>query len=243
MEIIPAIDIRGGKCVRLYQGDYEKETVYSENPLDVARTWEAQGASRLHIVDLDGAKKGIPVNLKLVEKITSLINIPVQLGGGIRTLESALSAIGSGVSRIIIGTAAAENSHALSGLCQEIGPDSLIVSIDTRGNKVAVRGWTQSSNMTATELVQRVESVGIQRFVYTDVSRDGTLTEPNFDSIRLLLSRTQLKMLVAGGISSVKHLKRISDLGAEGAIVGKAAYTGEIDICDAIQSFNQSAHS
>ena len=236
MEVIPAIDIRGGRCVRLFQGDYSRETVFSESPLDVAIHWAREGAARLHIVDLDGAKDGAPVNTGLVGDIASSVQVPLQLGGGIRTLEDAKESLALGVSRIIMGTAAIEGPDIIQEVCRELGPEAVMVSVDARDGYVAVRGWTENTMVRASELVERIETIGVRRFVYTDVTRTDTLTEPNFAAIEDLIGRTGLKMLVAGGISSLGHLARMSQLGVEAAIVGKAVYTGDVDLREAIDA-------
>ena len=237
MLIIPSIDIRDGKQVRLYQGDYGRETVYSESPLEVAEHWAALGASRLHIVDLDGARAGAPVNLELVGEIASSVPVPVQLSGGIRTPEAASRAVSMGVGRVVLGTAAAEEPRQVKLMCRELGADAVVISIDARDGHVVVQGWTRSGGVQAHEMVVRAAEMGVGRFVYTDVSRDGTLTEPNFRAIDDLARRTELKMLVAGGVSSIDHLHRLDELGVEGAIIGKAAYTGDIDMAQAIGAF------
>ena len=236
MEVIPAIDIRAGRCVRLYQGDYEQETVYSESPGDVARQWSDMGARRLHVVDLDGAKAGGPVNFDVVHEIASAVDVPVQLGGGIRTIEVAREALSFGVSRVIVGTAAVEDPAFVEELCRELGAEAVVVTVDASDGIVLKRGWTESSTEHVSEVVERIEQIGVRRFVYTDVGRDGTLTEPNFPAIEALERKTPLKMLVAGGISSVDHLVRLSKLGIEAAIVGKAVYSGDIDLRRAIEA-------
>lgn len=236
MEVIPAIDIRGGRCVRLYQGDYGRETVYSERPLVVAARWVGMGASRLHVVDLDGAKVGAPVNIRLVGDIASSVDVLVQYGGGIRTLGTARDAVSLGVSRVIIGTAAVEVPSLVAEACQELGPEAVVVSVDAREGYVVERGWTRKTRVLASDLIKGIESAGVRRFIYTDVARDGTLTEPNFRAIEELKGKTDLRMLVAGGISSVGHLRQLSQLGVEGGIVGKALYTGDINLRDAIDS-------
>ena len=235
MELIPAIDIRDRKCVRLYQGDYNKETIYSKSPSDVAVRWETAGASSIHIVDLDGAKAGTPVNLDLVENIVSSVNIKVQLGGGIRTLESAEKARSIGVNRIVMGTTAVQDPNSIQKICEEIGSETFVVSIDAKDSQVVINGWTQDSTLDIFELINRIESMGVKRFVYTDITKDGTLTNPNFKTIEQIANKTSLNMLVAGGISSTEHLITLSELGIEGAIVGKAIYTGDIDIQKANQ--------
>ena len=237
MEVIPAIDIRGGKCVRLYQGDYGRETVYSESPLKVASHWVETGATRLHVVDLDGARAGAPVNIELVGAIASSVEAPVQCGGGIRTLETARAMLSLGVSRVVIGSAAVEaGPEFVESACRELGPDAVVVGVDARDGHAAIRGWVHSTDLTVADLVSRVEAAGVRRIVYTDISRDGTLTEPNFDAIEAVMGMTSLKVLAAGGISSVDHLSRLARLGVEGAIVGKAVYTGDIDLRQAIDA-------
>ena len=234
MQVIPAIDIKGGRCVRLYQGDYERETVFSDSPLDAAARWVGDGASRLHVVDLDGAKAGAPVNIGIVGEIAASVPTPVELGGGIRTLDTAKEAISRGVNRVVIGSAAVEGPALVEEMCRCLGAESVVVSVDARDGYVVVRGWTKRSRLLTSELVKRIEALGVLRFVYTDVARDGTLTEPNFRAIEDLAGRTQLKMLVAGGISSLGHLVKMSEIGVEAAIVGTAVYTGAIDLREAI---------
>ena len=236
MEVIPAIDIKGGKCVRLYQGDYERETVYSERPLVVASRWAGMGASRLHVVDLDGAKTGSPVNIDLVGGIASSVAAAVQYGGGIRALETATRAVSLGVDRVIFGTAALEEPRLVEEARDELGPEAVMVSVDARDGYVVEQGWTRRSRVSASELVKQLEAAGVRRFIYTDVARDGTLTEPNFRAIEELASVSELSMLVAGGISSVGHLQTLAQLGVEAAIVGKAVYTGDINLRDAIDA-------
>ena len=243
MEIIPAIDIKGGRCVRLYQGDYERETVFSESPLEVASHWVQEGALRLHVVDLDGAKVGTSINIDLVADIASSVKVPVQLGGGIRTLEAARSALSLGVGRLVIGTAAVDGPLVVAEMCRQLGAETVAVSIDVRDSYVAVQGWTQSSRLSGPEMVRRVGAAGVQRFVYTDITKDGTLTEPSFRAIEAVAGQTELNMLVAGGISSVDHLLKLSRLGVEGAIVGRALYTGDIDLREAIEAVQHSEKS
>lgn len=234
MEVIPAIDLRGGKCVRLYQGDYGRETVYSDDPLETALRWVDMSAERLHIVDLDGAKQGYPANLHIVSAIASSVGVQVHLGGGIRSLETAHSVISAGVSRIMLGTAAVEDTALIRSLVQEIGSERLIVSVDAKDGQVALRGWTQSSNTLAADLITDMAGLGVVRFLYTDISRDGTLTEPNFRAVGTLTAQSDIHLLAAGGIASVEHLERLAALGVEGAIVGRAIYTGDIDLAKAI---------
>ena len=241
MEVIPAIDLRGGKCVRLYQGDYAQETVYSDDPLHTALRWVDMGAARLHIVDLDGARDGKPANLGAVERIASAVDVPLHLGGGIRDIATARAAIDAGVSRIMLGTAAVEDADLIGALLGEFGAASVIISVDAKDGKVALRGWTEGSGALATELVADMAALGVTRFLYTDISRDGTLTEPNFDGVSALVNQGGIHLIAAGGISAVAHLKRLAAIGAEAAIVGRAIYTGDIDLREAIAVVGKSA--
>ena len=238
MEVIPAVDIRGGKCVRFYQGDYDKETVYSDSPVEVASHWASIGASRIHVVDLDAAKAGTPVNIEIVADIASSVPAELQVGGGIRTVEAARDAVSLGVRRVVIGTAAIEGERLIREMCRELGGESVVVSIDAKDGYAAAQGWTKSSRLSVSDMVTRIEAAGVQRFVYTDVARDGTLTEPNWSAIEDLAGTTDLKMLVAGGISSTEHLVRLSQVGVEAAIVGTAIYTGDIDLREAMEALD-----
>lgn len=234
MEVIPAIDLKGGKCVRLYQGDYRQETVFSEEPIDIARRWQSLGARRLHIVDLDGAAKGELCHISLIEEIARAVPIPLQLGGGLRRIEAIAQALELGVARAILGTAAIEDRTLIQEACHRFG-NRIIVSIDARDGYVATHGWQERTEVTAIELVQRMASIGVERFIYTDITRDGTLTEPNFDAVAELVAKTSLPIIAAGGIASLEHLKKLFRIGVEGAIVGRALYTGDIDLKQALE--------
>jgi phosphoribosylformimino-5-aminoimidazole carboxamide ribotide isomerase len=239
MEVIPAIDLRGGKCVRLYQGDYDRETVYSEDPIEVAARWVCMGATRIHIVDLDGAKDGAPANIEVIEGIASSVSVPVQLGGGIRSVEDARMALSLGVDRVMVGTAAIENPDLIQNMREALGAEAVVVSVDARDGYVAVKGWTQSSRTLASDLIQHMTEMGVLRFLYTDIARDGTLSEPNFPSIEALASQTKAHLMAAGGISSIDHLVRLDALGVEAAIVGKALYTEDIHLEKALETLNK----
>jgi phosphoribosylformimino-5-aminoimidazole carboxamide ribotide isomerase len=238
MDIIPAIDLRNGKCVRLFQGDYEKETVFSANPVLMALRWQSEGARRLHIVDLDGAAKGEPSNLEAIEDIIAAIDIPVQVGGGIRSIETIEQLFATGVERAIMGTVAVEKPDLVKEACQRFS-DRIIISIDAKDRMVATRGWLQKSTTTASELASKMIELGVTRFIYTDISRDGTLTSPNFEAIAELLSQVNVPVIAAGGISSVQHLTKLAELGVEGAIVGKAIYTGDIKLGEAFKAIRE----
>lgn len=233
MEIIPAVDIKGGKCVRLYQGDYQKETVFSENPVDVAMDWKAQGAQRLHLIDLDGAAKGEPRNIAAVEAIVKRVNLPVQLGGGIRDQATVDRLLNTGIDRVILGTVVVENPELVKTLCRRYGK-AIVVGIDARDGYVATRGWVQRTEIKALELGLQMRDLGVRRIIYTDIKRDGTLTGPGFEDIAEMVKGVQLPVIAAGGISKLNHLKKLKKLGVEGAILGKALYTGDINLKEAL---------
>jgi phosphoribosylformimino-5-aminoimidazole carboxamide ribotide isomerase len=233
MEVIPAVDIKGGKCVRLYQGDYLKETVFSENPVDVAMGWRAQGARRLHVIDLDGAAGGKPRNITVIEDIVKRVNLPVQLGGGIRDEATVAKLLDIGVDRVILGTVAVENQELVKSLCQKYG-ETIVVGIDARDGYVATHGWVKGTKTKALELALRMAALGVRRIIYTDIKRDGTLTEPGFEAIAKMVKGVKVPIIAAGGISKLSHLKKLAELGVEGAILGKSLYTGDIKLKEAL---------
>lgn len=238
MEVIPAIDLLEGRCVRLYQGDYSLSEVFSENPVDVALQWVEQGATRLHLVDLDGAKVGHPVNTKTIETIVQAIRIPVQVGGGLRDRTGVAQLLDIGVHQVILGTAAVENYPLVEQLCAEF-PDKIIVGIDARNGRVATRGWVETSNVAATDLAQQMAKLGVAAIIYTDIHRDGTLAGPNRDALRELASSISIPIIASGGISSITDLLSLlalEPLGVTGVIVGKALYTGNVSLKEAIQA-------
>ena len=236
MDIIPAIDLRSGLCVRLHQGDYLKQTVYSDDPVGVALRWQREGASRLHVVDLDGAATGKPVNFDVIVDIAAKIDILLQVGGGIRSQETAELLLDGGADRVVLGTAAVEDPGLIRRLCERWGGDSVVVAVDARDGQVAIKGWTEGTSVSAATLVERMEVLDVGRFLYTDISRDGTLTQPNFGAIRELVHHTKYPILASGGISSTEHVVRLADIGVEGAILGSALYTGAVDLQNAIQA-------
>ena len=242
MEIIPAIDIKAGRCVRLYQGDYRQETVFSDDPVGVALGWQRQGATRLHLVDLDGAATGELVNMDVIKSIAAQANVPLQVGGGIRTAEAASTLLGMGAERVVLGTAAVEDTGLMEELIRDRGAGAIIVAVDARDGMVAVKGWTQSTAVTALDLVRRMEEIGVARFLYTDISRDGTLTEPNFGAVSDLVRSTDSRIIASGGVSSLEHISRLAGMGAEAAILGRALYTGDLDLGAAIKASKTSEH-
>ena len=233
MEVIPAIDIRGGRCVRLSQGDYERETVFDDDPLAVAVRWAALGARRIHIVDLDGAREGQQVNAGLVRRIVRTVDAAVQTGGGLRDLATVRAALDDGVNRVVLGTAAVRDPDLLREAVA-VARDRLIVSVDARNGIVQLQGWTEGSDVTATSLIRQLASIGVERIVYTDIDRDGVRGSPNFEMYEALVSETSIAVIAAGGVSSLDDLRRLSDCGVEAAIVGRALYTGEVALPEAL---------
>ena len=220
--------------MRLYQGDFGRETVYSEDPLAVARQWQEQGACRLHLVDLDGAAQGDPVNLDIIAAIVAQSGIPVQVGGGVRTSATAEKLLSLGVERVGIGTAAVRNPDLVRQLCQDGGSPRVVVALDARDGLVAVQGWLEKTSVTAVELGKRMAELGVERLLYTDISRDGTLSEPNFSANAELVESTGLAILASGGVASLDHITQLAKIGAEGVIVGRAFYTGDLELPAAI---------
>jgi phosphoribosylformimino-5-aminoimidazole carboxamide ribotide isomerase len=232
MLVIPAVDIKGGKCVRLEQGAMDRETVFSEHPEQMAVQWEMKGAEKLHIVDLDGAVTGRPVNKKVIQRITKRLSIPVELGGGIRSLDAIEEYIDLGIDDVIIGSAAYKDPDLVTAACERF-PGRIIVGIDTRDEHVAVQGWTESTGVSAIEMAKGFEGVGVKSFIYTDIARDGMKSGPNIGSIRRFVRATTLPVIAAGGISSVKDIEELVGLqgdGLKGIIIGRALYDGLIDL-------------
>ena len=232
MLIIPAVDIKGGKCVRLEQGAMDRETIFSEHPEQVAIQWEMKGAKKLHLVDLDGAVSGRPVNKKLIQRITEALSIPVELGGGIRSLDTIEEYIGSGVDEVIIGSAAYKDPDMLGVACERF-PGRIIAGIDARDEYVAVQGWTESTGVSAIEIAKGFEGIGVKSLIYTDIARDGMKSGPNIESIRRFARATNLPVIAAGGISSVEDIEKLLTLtvdGLRGVIIGRALYDGVIDL-------------
>ena len=239
MEIIPAIDIRGGMCVRLTQGDYSQETVFDDDPLNVVDRWLISGANSIHIVDLDGARSGLAVNQSLIRRmVNSSSDLNIQLGGGIRSSEIVEEYINLGVNRLILGTAAVKDQKLVQWQIDTWGTESLVISIDARNGFVEIDGWTKNSGILASELIAQMMNLGVQNFLYTDILKDGMLTEPNYKFIEELLNKFDIKLQVAGGISSLTHLEKLNELGVNYAIVGKAIYTGGIDLSQATKIYN-----
>lgn len=239
MELIPAIDLKDGACVRLYQGDFEQATVFDTDPVNVARRWAEQGATRLHLVDLDGARAGRPVNTAAIRAIVQAVDIPVQLGGGLRTAEAVEAAFETGVQRVILGTVAVRNPALVEQLTARFD-SRIIVGVDARDGQVATAGWTETAvSVQATELVDQMARLGVQRIIYTDIARDGTLTEPNYTATEALIRPGGPAIIASGGVATIEHILRLSALGVEGAIVGRALYTGAIAIPAALAALRR----
>ena len=237
MEIIPAIDLRDGKCVRLIQGDYSRETVFSGDPTEIAKKWINLGAKRLHIVDLDGAASGSgsSANQKVIAAIVKEVRAPVQTGGGVRSMGVLDHLLGIEIDRVILGTSAINDKNFVQeAVAKHKG--RVIIGIDARGGMTAVNGWKEQTSIRAVELAWEMQRIGAQRIVYTDISKDGMLEGPDFNSLTELLDKTSLKVIASGGITTIDHLKRLADLGAEGAIVGRAIYTGALDLEQAVKA-------
>jgi phosphoribosylformimino-5-aminoimidazole carboxamide ribotide isomerase len=234
VEVIAAVDIRGGRCVRLTQGDYARETVFEDDPVLAARRWAELGARRIHVVDLDGARDGRQANAAIVRAIAQAVPCPVQTGGGIRNLEAFESAIAGGVDRVAVGTAAVKDPEYLR-LAIERAPSQLIVSVDARDGRVSLQGWTEGTDLNATVFIEDLEQLGVQRIVYTDISRDGVAGSPNFDMYERVASKTSLAVVAAGGVSRVEDVRRLAECGVEAAIIGRALYTGDVDLREALE--------
>ncbi len=238
MLIIPAIDIKDGRCVRLFQGEMDKETVYFDKPVDAARHWRGQGATFIHIVDLNGAVQGRPVHTGEVAMICRETGLSVELGGGLRSVEAVEVALQLGVSRAVIGTAAYENSEFLRALCEKF-PRKIVVGIDARNGKVAVKGWKETTSMDAVELAKRCEAHGAARIIYTDISRDGTRAGVNTDETIKIARAVKIPIIASGGVATlddIRALKPLEKEGVEGVIVGRALYAGSFTLTDAISA-------
>ena len=237
MIVLPAIDLRGGKCVRLVKGDFSKETVYSEQPEEMARKWQEQGAEYLHIVDLDGARSGSPQNMFVLKRIIEAVDIPVELGGGIRSMDTIESMLDMGVERVILGSVAVRDPDLVRDACLEFD-NRIAVGIDAKDGIVAVEGWGVSGDMDAVELAMRMGDVGVQTIIYTDISRDGTLDGVNVEATADLARSTGVSIIASGGVASlsdIEALKQRETDGIAGVILGKSLYSGAIELPKAIE--------
>lgn len=232
-EVIPAIDILDGKCVRLTQGDFARETVYSDDPVATAQRWEAASAPRIHIVDLDGSRAGRPTITPILRRIRAAVDLPLEVGGGLRSIASITELIEAGVQRVVLGTAAVENEALVIEAVERYG-DGIIVGVDARDGIVATHGWTKAERVSAFDLVKQMEAQGVVRFIYTDIARDGILEGPNFDAVAQLQQATSAAVIASGGVTTIEQLRRLAEMGVEGAIVGRAIYSGHLDLRAAV---------
>lgn len=239
MIVIPAIDLKDGRCVRLRQGRLQDETVYSQEPAEVARRWEDEGAQLLHVVDLNGAVEGAPRNRTAIEAILKAVTIPIQIGGGVRTLETMEAYLSSGIERVVLGTAVVRDRALLEEACRRF-PGRVIVGVDAKGGKVAVEGWTDVADHDATDFAGRLSGLAIYAVIYTDIARDGMLEGPNMDGLRCMTAVCPVPLIASGGITRTDDLRSLRALGPKviGAIVGKALYEGMLDLRTAMAAAN-----
>jgi phosphoribosylformimino-5-aminoimidazole carboxamide ribotide isomerase len=238
MIILPAIDIKDGQCVRLYQGDYAQVTTYDTDPMKVAQRWQSEGASWLHIVDLDGAAAGHPVNVESIKRIRASTSSYVELGGGMRSLMDIRQMFDLGIDRVVLGTVALTDRALLEAALTYWG-ERIAVGLDARNGWVAISGWRETSQVQATSLATELNACGVQRFIYTDIARDGALNGPNLEALREMQRMISCSLIASGGVSSIDDLRSIAALNIEGTIVGKALYTGNVDLATAIQEFER----
>jgi len=238
MIILPAIDIKDGRCVRLYQGDYDQVTTYDDNPVRVALRWQEAGAHWLHVVDLDGAAAGHPVNSNLIRDMRKETTFHIEVGGGLRTLEDIDLMLQLGVDRVILGTVAIKDPTLLKEALLR-WEERIVVGLDARAGKVAISGWRENSQVDAVALAQELCTLGVKRFIYTDISRDGSLQGPNLAALQTMQRAVSCAVIASGGVSSLADLRALAAVGVEGAIVGKAIYTGDVDLAIALRELER----
>jgi phosphoribosylformimino-5-aminoimidazole carboxamide ribotide isomerase len=233
MHILPAVDIKNGKAVRLLRGEKDQETVYSSSPLDMAKRWETEGATYLHVVDLDGAFDGVSENEKFIKEIAMALDIPVEVGGGIRTLDKAKRLVDYGVERVIIGTKALESRHFIDQLVKEL-PGKINIGVDARDGKVAIKGWTETSGTDSEEFLKSLDGSGVSGIIYTDISRDGAMAGVNVQAMKMACNATSIPVIASGGVTSVQDITSLRQLPLFGIIVGKALYEGAMTLPQAM---------
>lgn len=233
MDLWPAIDLRGGKCVRLLQGDYDRETVFGADPVAMAGDFVARGARRLHIVDLDGARAGEPLQADLVGRMVRAAGVPCQIGGGIRTRDTVAAYLAAGVQRVVLGSVAIEQPDLLRAAALDF-PGQVVLGLDARAGRVAVRGWLETSPLTAVEVARRHADLPLAGVVYTDIARDGMLAGPNLEALRDMIAATPLPVIASGGVATADDIRQVAASGAVGCIVGKAIYTGAVTLAAAL---------
>lgn len=238
MLILPAIDLRGGRCVRLRQGDYSQETVFGADPAAMAQRWVSQGATYLHLVDLDGAKQGHPVNAEIIRRIVAAAGVPCQLGGGLRSEDHIAAALEWGVDRVVLGTRALQDLGWLERVCGRF-PGKIVLGLDVKNGLAATDGWLRMSEHSGLEVARRCASWPLAAIVYTDISRDGMLAGPNCDALAELVASVPLPVIASGGVSSADDIGRLAKLGLAGCIVGRALYEGRIDLASVVRTMNE----
>ena len=238
MRIYPAIDIKNGKCVRLRQGNFDDMTVYNDNPVEVAKEWIKNGASYIHLVDLDGAREGSGVNSDIIKEIANLSDVPVQTGGGIRTIEDIENKLALGVRRVILGTVAVKNPEIVKEAVEKFG-DAIAVGIDAKNGMVAVSGWEEVSEVSAVDLCVKMRDYGVKTIIYTDISKDGMMGGPNIEATKEIFDATGIDIIASGGVSGMNDLENVDKINAHGAIIGKALYTGAINLKEAVDRFER----
>jgi phosphoribosylformimino-5-aminoimidazole carboxamide ribotide isomerase len=232
-EVIPAIDVRGGKCVRLFQGDYAQETVFADDPAAVAARWTSEGARTIHVVDLDGAAEGKPVNLATLRAIRAITDATIEFGGGLRTDDAVAEAMEAGADRVVVGTALVNQPEWVGELCRRWG-ERIVAGIDARNGMVATAGWKDISSMTTEQIVDRAGELGLQWALFTDIGRDGTLEGPNVEALRAVVAQAQFRVIASGGVARTQDIAVIQATGAAAVIVGRALYTGAVSLPNAL---------
>jgi len=235
MIIYPAIDVMGGRCVRLMQGQFSKETVYADNPVEIALKWESIGSRYLHVIDLDGARTGKPLNAPVIIEMAAKLGIPIQLGGGIRSMETIGIFISKGVERVILGTSAVRNAE-FAEEALKVFNDNIAVAIDAKEGMVAIEGWAKTSEFTSVGFAKKIEKLGARTIIYTDISRDGMLSGPNFKAIEEMVKAVDMEVIASGGVSSLEDIKNLKSIGVSGVVIGKALYTGDINLEQALEA-------
>jgi len=241
MLIIPAIDLINGECVRLYQGKKEEKTVFSSSPLKIAKQWQEQGARLIHVVDLEGAFSGSPQNASTIMDIVKKIKVAIELGGGIRNSATVKKLLNSGINRVILGTIALKEPQLARDLCREF-PGKISIGIDTKDGKIAIHGWTDTTDSQALEFCRQIEDWGVRNIIFTDIKTDGALLGPNIEAVQKLLENITTPVIASGGVTTMQDLEKLAkleSLGLEGVIIGKALYTGDIDLAEAIRLYQR----
>ena len=234
MRIYPAIDIKDGQCVRLLRGSFANVTVYGNDPAEMAKKWQAEGGEFIHVVDLDGALKGHGVNAEAIKKICESVSVPVQTGGGIRTMEDIEAKLACGIHRVITGTKAVSDSEFVRRAVEKYG-DKIVIGIDAKDGMVAIEGWEKTSEWKAVDFAKKMEEIGVRTIVYTDIATDGTLQGPNVQAMKEMADSVDVDIIASGGVGSIEHIKALLPTGVEGVIVGRALYTDSVDLKEAIE--------